>query len=262
MKSIWSGVISLGLINAPVHIVSAVKNRKINFGFLRKSDMSRVGYVRVSKSTGEQVPYEDLVRGFEYKKGDFVVIDKEDFKRAKTGKHNSIELMDFVPENEINTKYYEKPYYLEPQKGGEKIYILLREALIRSKKAGIVRFILKQQEHLGVVKAENTVMVLNEIRYETQIINPSNLYIPKNEKISQTELNMALQLINKLTHPFKPERYPDTYTEELKQTITNKTVEQESPLKETENPQITQEKDIISKLKESLKNEQNKRAFA
>ena len=250
MRSIWSGAISFGLIHIPVKLYSASQDQGINFDYLRKQDLCRVQYARVCRSTGEEVPWKDTVKGYEYQKGDYVVLTDEDFKKASPKKTNTIDIADFADEDEIDPKFFEKPYYLEPEKKATKAYILLREALKRSKKVGIARFVLKSKEHMAVLKAEDNILVLNQMRFANEIRKPDELEVP-NEDVNKRELDMAVKLIDQLTTHFKPEDYKDTYTKELQELIDQK-VKGEAPKVKKETQEPTEVKDLMESLRASL----------
>jgi DNA end-binding protein Ku len=260
MRALWTGTLSFGLINIPIRLYSATLDRGLNFDILHKKDLSPIRYARICKSDGKEIPYEDVVKGYQYQKGDYVVLVNEDFKRANLKKTKSIEILDFVDENEIDPIYYEKPYYLEPGKGADKAYVLLRESLKKSKKVGIARFVFHHREHIGVIKPHDQIIMLDQLRYESEIKKPSQLHIPESAKMSKQEVTMALKLIEQLSSHFHPEEYHDTYTEELKEIIEEKAKgKKPRPSKEKE-PKVTDVKDIMRMLKESLETHQRRTA--
>lgn len=260
MRALWTGTLSFGLINIPIRLYSATMDHGLNFDMLHKKDLSPIRYARICKSDGKEIPYQDVVKGYQYQKGDYVVLVEEDFKRANLKKTKSIEILDFVDENEIDPIYYEKPYYLEPGKGADKAYVLLRESLKKSKKVGIARFVFHHREHIAVIKPHNEMIMLDQLRYESEIKKPSQLHIPESAKMSKQEVTMALKLIEQLSSHFHPKEYHDTYTEELKEIIEEKAKgKKHRPSKEKE-PKVTDVKDIMRMLKESLETHQRKTA--
>ncbi|MGI5827531.1 MAG: Ku protein [Patescibacteria group bacterium] len=261
MKSIWTGTISFGLVNIPVRLYTATKQRRLEFDYLRKDDLCPVGYERICKTTGEKVPYENIVRGYEYRKGKYVVLDNEDFEKANVRKTNSIQIVDLVDEVDIDSKYYQKPFYLEAGKGSEKAYVLLREALRKSGKVGIARFILKTREHLGVIKPEDDMLMLNQMRFDSDIRKPTDLYVPRTVLVSEEEMSAALQLIDRLSTSFNPEKYQDIYTQELKETIEEKAQGREVPPLRIEKPQPTEIAEILKRLRESVDQLQRKTTY-
>lgn len=222
MRSLWSGMISFGLINIPVRLYTAARERSLNFDYLRRKDLCPIRYARVCRTTGEEVPYRDIVKGYEYQKGDYVVLQDEDFKRANVRRTQTMEVVDFAREDEIDIKFLEKPFYVEPRKDSARIYALFREALERSGKVAIVKFVMRTREHLGLLKAEGRAIVLDQMRFQTDLLDPAELDLPGKEELSEREIELALKLVDQMTSPFHPEEFKDTYTEELKELIENK----------------------------------------
>lgn len=192
MRAIWRGSLSFGLINIPVRLYSATQEHALTFDLLHKKDLSPIRYARICKADGKEIPYEDIVKGYEYQKGDYVVLVDEDFKRANVKKTKSIEMIEFTQESEVNPLYYEKPYYLEPDKGADKAYALLREALVKSKKVGIAKFVLHNREHLALIKPYGKLLILNQLRYADEIRQYHELHLPSKEVASSREIGMAL----------------------------------------------------------------------
>lgn len=249
--AIWSGSLSFGLVNIPVNIYSATKPETLPFHLLRKKDLSPINYVRVARSDGAEVPYNDIVRGYEYKKGDFVVLTDEDFKKADVKKTESVEIVDFVNEDEIDPIYLEKPYYLEPTRGAAKPYVLLVESLKRSKKVGIAKYVMRNREHIGVVKPHENLLILEQLRFKSEIKPATGFNIPVIKLDSDKEIDMAIKLINQMTEHFNPEAYKDTYNQELLDIIHEK-AEKGSVHPRGEEPKLTEFVNIMSELKKSL----------
>lgn len=222
MRPLWTGSLSFGLISIPVTMFSASKERALDFTMLHKKDMSPISFKRVSKTTGEEVPYSDIVKGFEYSEDKYVVLEDEDFKRASPEKSERIDIESFVVEEEIPTKYYEKPYYLEPGKGADKAYMLLREALEQEKKVAVARMVFRQREDLVVVKPDGDALLLNQLRYPDELRDHSELKAPKHADVSRKEIAMAIELIEKMSGKFDPKDFHDTYTEKLEAIIKDK----------------------------------------
>ena len=222
MRSMWKGAISFGLVNIPVSMYTASQAKEISFVLLHKQDMSQIRYVRMCKSEDKEVPWKDIVKGYEVDSGDYVVMEDKDFEKANLKKTKTIEIVNFIDEDEIDTIYYVKPYYLEPGKHAEKAYGLLRDALKKSKKVGLARYVLRNKEHLAVIKFHDNMIVLNELRYETELMKAQDLNIPAAGKSNPKEMDMAIQLIDHLTVPFTPAKYKDTYIEEIKEIIKQK----------------------------------------
>lgn len=249
MRAIWSGAIAFGLVNIPVKLFSAVQQSELDLDMLDKKDHSNIRFQRVNASTGKEVAYENIVRG--YKLDDrYVVLTDDDFKKASPEKTKIIEIMEFVEEKEIDSIYYETPYYLQPDKSGAKAYALLREALKKSGKVGIGSFILRNRESLVTIKPLEDVLLLNKIRFEQEIRDHSELNIPKSTN-KPGEIKMAMQLINQLTEKFDIGKYKDTYSDNLMKLIKAKSKGKKitkSPLRVVHSPN----KDLMEQLKASL----------
>ena len=252
MRSLWKGAISFGLVNIPIRLYKASRERELKFKLLHKKDLSEIRYARICKADGKEVPWEEVVKGYQLQDGDYVVLADEDFERANLKKTRSIDIIDFTDEDQIDTIYYETPYYIEPEKGAAKAYILLREALKRSKKVAVGNYVLRQHEHLAVIKPHGDLLLLNQLRYDAEIIKPKDLNIPKKEAISKTEIDMALELIDKLTKPFHPSDYVDTYAKEIKQVINQKAKGKRVKIKKEPVSKTPKVHDIMTLLKESL----------
>jgi DNA end-binding protein Ku len=251
MRSMWSGAISFGLVNIPVKLYSAVGDNSLDFDMLSKKDHSPIKYMRVSASDGKEVPYKDIVKGYEIEKGHYVVLDEKDFEKANAKKTKSIEILNFVLEEEIDSMYFDKPYYLEPDKTAAKPYALLREALKQTKKVGIATFVLRNREHMGIIKPKGAVIILDQMRYEGDIRDFSELHLPEAGQVSKAEVDMAKKLIEQLTQRFDPSVYKDTYIEELKKVIEAK-AEGKTIETKTQTPEPTHVKDLMDTLKASL----------
>jgi len=251
MHALWSGMVSFGLVNIPVNIQTAVKPDTLSMNYLRKDDLCPIQYKKVCRKTGEEVPFEDIVRGYQYKKDDYVILKEEDFQKAAAKKSNTIDIELFADEKEIDPKFMEKPYYLEPQKKAGATYALFRTALAESKKVGIGRFVLKDKEHLVMLKADHEVIMLIVMRFADKFKRTSELSLPKAGDIPKNQKELALELIEKLNGHFKPEHFKDNYNERLMRVIEarkhGKTVHVEK-----EEPKETTASDIMDKLKKSL----------
>lgn len=257
MRAIWSGALSFGLINIPVRLYSASRAQALSFHLLDKKDHCPISYVKVCRDTGEEVPYEKIVKAYEIEKGQFVTLTKEDFERAQAEKTDTIEIVSFADEVEIDTKLFEKPYFVEPDKKAHKAYALLRDALEESGRVAVARFVMKEREHLAIVKTEGNVMMLIQLRFQTEVLTPKGLDLPKKEKMyTQKEFKIAEALIKKQTEKFKPEEFKDRYTEQLLKVIENK-AKGKKPLKKGKKPKIFGDDlaHILTLLEKSLKKE-------
>jgi DNA end-binding protein Ku len=224
MRAIWKGSISFSLINIPIALYPATRREELKFRLLRSSDLSPVNYKRVAEADGKEVPWEQIVKGYEYEKGKFIVLKDEDFKRADIEATQSVEILDFVKLEEIDPIFFDRPYYLEPEKRGEKAYGLLREALQQSGKVGIAKVVIKTRQHLASVKPEKNLLVLELMHFTEEIIDTTELKIPVAPHIGSKELAMAKDLIAKMSGKWKPGQYQDEYRHALLEVI-NKKVE-------------------------------------
>lgn len=257
MRALWKGSISFGLVNIPVKMFVASHEREFKFVMLHKKDLSQIRYARICKTEEKEIPWEEIVKGYEYEPDEFVVLTEEDFKKANLTKSKSIEIIDFVKEDEIDAMFYAKPYFLEPEKNAAKAYVLLREALKKSKKVGIAKFVIHNREHVAVIKPYENAIILNELRYSDEILQPSELNIPEEKSTSPKEVDVALKLIDHLTTKFKPEKYKDTYSDEIREIIEQKAKGRKIHPKGQES-KPTKVQDIMSLLKASLEEQPKK----
>lgn len=247
----WSGALSFGLVNIPVRLYSAAGEGDLTFKFLRQGDLSPISYLKVARKDGREVPFEDIVRGYEYRKGDFIVLTDEDFKKANVRRTKTIDITQFAQEDEIDLIYAERPYYLEPDKGAAKPYALLREALRRSKRVGVAEFVLRNKEHLGVLKPMGNVIVLEQLRYNDEIRKPVGLDVPAAKRSDKHEVDMALALIDQLTRHFDPKDFKDEYRKEVTKIIGQKA--KGKPVRaKGKAPEVTPVGDLMATLRKSL----------
>jgi DNA end-binding protein Ku len=259
MRSIWKGALSFGLVNIPVKLYTASRDKELQFTLLHKKDHSEIRYARMCKAEEKEVPWEEIVKGYEFQKGDFVVLDDEDFKKIDIQKTRTIEILNFVEQAEIDSVYYVKPYFLEPDKNAAHAYSLLCEALRKSKKVGIAKYVIRNREHLAVVKPKGNLLILNELRYQSELVKPVELEVPATKKTNGKELDIALKLIDQLTVPFKPEDYTDTYVNEVMEMIERKA--KGRPIHPKAPPsKVTPLRDIMSLLQASLEKKPRKKA--
>jgi DNA end-binding protein Ku len=253
-RPIWTGALTFGLVNIPVRLFSAVRAKeKISFRLLRQEDNSPIKYDRVAQKDGESVPWKDIVKGYEYSKGKFVVLDDEDFKAAAIDSAKTIEILDFVEGDAIDPRYFETPYYLTPQKGGEKAYALLREAIKQSGKIGIGKITMRTNSlHLAGVKAVDEAILLEIMRFGDELVDASEFDFPKNTGVRPQELQMATQLVDNLSSEFDPSKYTDDYHDNLMKIIKAKMKGKKIDIAEPEEPEGTQVVDLIARLQESL----------
>jgi len=253
MHTLWNGSISFGLVNIPVRMFSATETREgITLNLLHKTDHAPVRYARICKKDGKEIAWDDIVKGYEYRAGEYIVLTDKDLEEINIKKTQTIDIKQFVAEADIDVRYFEKPYYLEPVKGGEKAYALLRESLHQSKKVALTSFVMHERQHIAVIKPVGRALVLNQMRYPTDLREPADLQFPTNKDVTDKELDMALKLIKQETKPFIPEDLHDTYTEELEEMIKDK-AKGKKPSKTAARVEQTSTKDLMSALKASLK---------
>jgi len=251
MRSIWSGAISFGLVNIPVKLNSAVESSEgLDFHMLSKKDMAPIKYARIDTKTGKEVPWKEIVKRFEYAKGKFVVVTDEDFAKASPEKSKTIDIIQFVKEEEIDPIFYEKPYYLIPDKGADKSYHLLIKALEETKTIGLAEFMLRNRMHICALKAYNGVLLLNQMRYQEEIREIPEVEKSK-AKVSPKEIQLATKLIHQLTEEFNPAAFKDTYVNELKKVIKAKAAGKDIHIAEPKRATATV-KDLMEVLKQSL----------
>jgi DNA end-binding protein Ku len=250
MRAIWTGAIGFGLVNIPVKLFSASQQSELDLDMLDKKNHAHIRFKRVNEETGREVAWNNIVKAYKYK-GDYVILNDKDFEQASPKKSKFIEITDFILEEEVDSIYYETPYYLVPEKSGAKAYSLLREALKKSGKAGIANFVLRSREHLCILRPYKNVIVLNRLRFAEEIRDPSELTLPK-EKPKPTEMKMAMSLIDQLTASFDIKKFKDTYSAELLKLVRSKA--SGKPVKQPV-LKVTHRKsdDLMTQLKASLK---------
>ena len=251
-RSLWKGSISFGLVNIPIELHTAVRDHRPKFRMLHATDKSPVKYERVCIRDGHAVAWEDLVKGFEYSKGQFVILTKEDFKAAAVEKTRTIDIIDFVKADAIDDRFFETPYYLVPSKGGERAYALLREAIRESDRIGIAKFILRDAQHLAAVEVIDNAIVLSVMRFADELADPKPLGFPANEGIRKAELDMAKALVNSLAAEWNPEKYTDEYLENLMRIIKGKAKGKKVTLEASETPRKGEVVDLMERLRRSL----------
>lgn len=225
-RPIWKGSISFGLVNIPISLYSAVKKNEMQFQLLDRRTNSQVRYERVSEKTGQQVPWDQIVKGYKYPGGDYVVLTDEDFKRAAVEATQAIEILDFVHLDRIEYRYFDKPYYVVPEKKSEKGYVLLREVLKRSGKVAISKVVIRSRQYLAALVPQGEGLVLNILRYNDELRDPSEFKFPAADieqyKVTEKELRIAETLVESMASEWEPSRYHDDYREALMEWIEKK----------------------------------------
>lgn len=217
-RGLWKGAISFGLVNVPVELFPAEKrSSELDLSLLDRRDLAPVGYKRYNKASGEEVAWAEIVKGYEYEDGQYVVLSEEDFRRANVEAAKTVEILAFVDIEEIAPQFFETPYYLAPGKRGEKAYALLRETLKKSGKAGIATVVIRTRQYLAALMPQNDFLILNTLRYANELKAPEDLAVPalKSPKVTAGEIDMALRLVEDMSEHWKPEKFKDTYREDL-----------------------------------------------
>ncbi|MEO5718786.1 MAG: Ku protein [Chthoniobacterales bacterium] len=255
MRAIWKGSISFGLVNIPIALYPATRREDLKFRLLREGDLSPVNYKRVAEKDGKEVPWEKIVKGYEYEKGKFVVLSEKDFQRVDLEATQTVDILDFVDIEAIDPMYFYKPYYLEPQKGGDKAYVLLRETLEKTGKVGIAKVIIKTRQYLAGVKPLKHALVLELMHFAEELADGEKLNVPKDSsEPGKRELDMAKALVESMTSEWDPKKYKDDYRDALLDVIEEKVESGGEELEEKPKPKKESSKviDLVSILQQSL----------
>ena len=256
MRPIWTGAIGFGLVNIPVKLYSATENSDVDLDMLDKKDHSHIKYLRVNEKTGKEVAWNNIVKGYDTG-SKYVVLDELDFEKAGAEKTKLIEITDFVNQEEIDSVYYETPYYLAPEKSGVRPYALLREALLKTKRAGVASFVMRNKEHLAILRVSGDAIILNRIRFHEEIRPTAELALPAKTVVKPAELKMAIALVDQLSGKFDITGYKDTYTASLMKVINAK-----AKGKKTVAPVMkvvhSKAKDLMEQLKASIETKRKK----
>jgi DNA end-binding protein Ku len=251
-RALWKGSISFGLVNIPIELHTAVRNHRPKFRMLHAKDKAPVRFERVCVRDGKPVAWEDLVKGYEYSKGHFVVMTKEDFQAAAVEKTRTVDIVDFVKAEEIDDRFFETPYYLVPVKSGERAYALLREAIRDSGRIGIAKFILRDAQHLAAVEVIEDAIVLSVMRFADELVDVKQFDFPAAQGVRKQELDMAKALVNSLAADWDPAKYTDQYRENLMRIIQAKMKGKDVVLAPEEEPRQAEVVDLMERLRRSL----------
>lgn len=263
-RPIWKGSISFGLVTIPVQVLPATSaTEKISFRMLRKSDLSPIKYKRVAEVDSEEVPWDQIVKGYEYEKGKFVVFDEADFDKVELASVDSIAIQEFVKLDEINPIFFDKPYYVEPLKGGAGAYGLLRDVLARTGKVGIGKVALRNRQHLAALKANGSLLVLELMHFANEIAPAESIKVPES-KLGARELEMARTLVDQMSGDWDPEQYTDEYADAVMKLIDQKIKAggKEIPGRKREAPAATNVIDLVAVLQKSLQESGGKNRLA
>jgi DNA end-binding protein Ku len=256
MRAIWKGSISFGLVYIPVAVYPATREEKLSFRQLRATDLSPIKYKKVAEADSKEVSADEIVKGFEYERGQYVVLKDEDFEKVKIESTHSIDITDFVELEQVDPKFFYKPYFLEPQKGGEKAYSLLHKALSGTGKIGIAKVVISNREHLASVKPDGLFLILELMHFASEILSPEILKNGVTVGITDKELKMAQTLIESMSEPWEPEKYRDEYRTAVMELIEQKAQKKEIADRPVQAPRSTNVIDLVKVLQESLNRNQ------
>ena len=223
MRSIWKGSISFGLVTIPIAVFPATSSReKISFNMLRKGDLSPIKFKRVAEADGKEVPWDQIVKGYQYEKGKYVIFEEKDFEAVELESTNTVSIQDFVDADQIDTIYYDTPYYLEPQKGGNAAYSLLRDVMAETGKVGIAKVAIRNREHLAAVKAHGALLVMELMHFAQEIAPADEIKVTAEKPVGSREKEMAKALLNQMTTDWEPAKYKDEYADAVMKLIEQK----------------------------------------
>jgi len=258
--AIWSGAINFGLVTIPVKLQTAIRTNDLRFNFLHKKDEGRINNVRRCSLDGEDVTYDDIVRGYEYEKGHYVILSDDDLKSVNPEATQSVDIVQFVELSEINPMYFDKPYYLEPDKRGRHAYALLREALKTSGKVGIAKVVIRSREHLAALKPNGDALVLELMHFADEIVDQSSLEFPASETPHENEMKVAKMLIDTMTEPFDAEQFKDTYREQVLAMIEARAAGKQTEAAPTKAPRRDNVVNLMDVLQKSLEASKKERS--
>jgi DNA end-binding protein Ku len=262
-RALWKGAIVFGLVNIPVDLYPGARSHTLDLDWIDKRDMAPVGYQRINKTTGKPVSNDQIVKGYQYSKGHYVILSEEDFKQANPKATQTVDIKAFVDAADISPRYFETPYRLAPGKRGEKAYALLRETLRETDKVGIAEVVIRSKQHLAAVMVQGDALVLELLRWDDELLDPAEFALPAAKSVTDKELDLAKRLVADMTEKWKPEQYHDTYREDLEKQIDrrvkagNTEVVLEAPKERTKGG--AQVIDLMAALKQSLESKPAKR---
>ena len=260
--AIWSGSINFGLVTIPVKLMTAVRSSDLSFNMLHAKDEGRIKYERVCSVDGKPVPWDEIVKGYEYEKGEYVILTDDDFKKVNPEATQSVEILEFVELEKIDPMYFDKPYYLEPTKQGRHAYALLREALEKANKVAIARVIIRTKENIAAVKPSGEALVLEIMHWADEIVAQSDLDFPADIKLPEPEMKMAKMLIDSMSvDEFEPEKFTNRYHDELMAMIEARAAGKEVP-RPKKAPARAKVVNLMDVLQQSLEESKKQRASA
>jgi DNA end-binding protein Ku len=255
-RELWKGAIQFGLVHIPVSLFPGEQREELSFTMLDRRDLQPVGYKRYNKTTGDEVPYDQIVKGYEWSDGEYVLLEKEDFQSAAPEKTQAVDILGFVPRESLPSYFFESPYFLAPGKHGDKGYALLRETLVRTGKVGIATVVIRTREHLAALYAVDKWLVLNTLRYATELRDPSELKVPddlKDAKVNEKEIAMAERLVDDMDMEWDPVKYHDTYRDDILKLIEEKAAGKKRAAPKAPRAREAEVIDFAALLEKSLK---------
>lgn len=260
MRAIWKGALSFGLVNIPISLFPAVRREELKFRLLRDGDLSPVSYKRVAEADGKEVPWDKIVKGYEFEKGKFIVLKDEDFKRVDIEATQTVDIINFVALGDVNPVLFYKPYYMETAKGGDKAYVLLRDALAEMEKIAIAKVVIKTRQHLAAVKPQGEGLMLELMHFPEELIDVSEFRTPQTKSAAKPEMAMAKKLIESMTTPWEPEKYKDEYHDALEKVIEEKIEHPEHKAKAKPRKRAPSNViDLVSVLQKSIQETQGRK---
>jgi len=251
-RPIWKGAITFGLVSIPVEVHTAVRDKQLRFHLLTAKDHVRVKYERISEKTHKPVEWNDLVKGYEYSKGRYVVLTPEDFEAAALAKTRTIDILDFVKADDVDDRFFDKPYYVTPGAGGDRAYVLLRETIRAADKIGVAKFVLRDRQHLAAIEVIDDALVLSTLRFADELIPASEYSFPSSRGQRAADLKTAKMLVDELAAEWSPEKYTDDYRRNLVRIIEARKKGQEARLKPEETDRSGNVVDLMERLRQSL----------
>ena len=250
MRAIWTGAIGFGLVNIPIKLFSATQQSRLDFDMLDRKDHSRIRYQRINENTGKEVDWDNIVKGYMLN-DNYVVLEDTDFEEASPEKNKMINIQSFVKEKEVDSMYFEMPYYIEPQKGGQKAYHLLVKALEKAGMVGLATFVMRAGENLCMIRAKDNMLTLNKLRFEEEVRSPEELNIPGDVKLTKAEMDMALELVKHHSTAFNVGNYRDEYSDQLMKIIKERAKGKRPKVRKLK-VKATRTNDLLEQLKASL----------
>jgi DNA end-binding protein Ku len=251
MRPTWKGSISFGLVYIPIAVYPATREEKLSFRQLRKTDLSPIRYKKVADADLKEVPADEIVKGYEYERGRYIILSDEDFEKVRIESTHSIDITDFVDLDKVDPKFFYKPYFLEPQKGGEKAYALLHKALSGTGKIGIAKVVISNREYLAAVKPDGLFLILELMHFASEVLTPEELSRPSTP-LNDKELKMAQTLVESMSSDWEPQKYRDEYRDAVMEMIEQKAKNKQLPAAPPAAPRSTNVVDLVKVLQESI----------